>query len=416
MDKALFLKRLTFISLVVTIGFFIIDYNVLMSENVWIYDNGSLLGMEIRSIVNNESIHTIIDDMTQEFGLDGSKNVYFRLDSSIWTLDPVEIAKGIINFKMPYNLSVSTDKQSFKTVKRFVLPVFMPKNYHEIEKILGDLESVEFNDKHYYIADSFWWYLSFRVNDSKINLSINIKKDGWLDGYEIEVIKGNISESLHLVWNGTKKEVFTPEVDNMGTHRVVATGLVIATAILGGLWLRTRLHPKLNDHELREALYVAKKRIENYKEIYSLIWRISCISSVAIGLLAAYGVVIKDSDILVVFLIIYGISITLALLIIGAWMSNSRKLARFKSGEIFIGTSSIIPMVIATVTWFMGLLAFSHIFAPENLGFGITFTITAGIIITPLILLMIKLINPKNEIEKASKQISRYIEELKEKP
>ena len=383
MDKASFLRILTLLFLVTTIGFFIIDHDVLMRENVWIYDTGSLLGMEIMSIVNNESIHTIIDDMIQEFGLDKSKAVYFRLDSLIWTLDPVEIAKGIINFKMPYNLSISIDKQSFKTLKRFVLPVFMPKNYHEIEKVLRDLEGVEFSARHYYIADSFWWYLSFRVNDSEINLSINIKKDGWLDGYEIEVIKGNISELLDLVWNGTKKEVYTPEVNNIGTHRGVATGLVIATAILGGLWLRTRLHPKLNNYELREALYVAKKRIENYKEIYLLIWKNSCIGSVAIGLLAAYGTVIRNSDIFVIFLLIYGISISFALLIIGAWMSNSRKLARFKSGEIFVGTSAKVPLVIVIVTWFMGVLAFSHIFAPENLGFGITFTITAGIIITP---------------------------------
>ncbi len=383
MDKASFLRILTLLFLVTTIGFFIIDHDVLMRENVWIYDTGSLLGMEIMSIVNNESIHTIIDDMIQEFGLDKSKAVYFRLDSLIWTLDPVEIAKGIINFKMPYNLSISIDKQSFKTLKRFVLPVFMPKNYHEIEKVLRDLEGVEFSARHYYIADSFWWYLSFRVNDSEINLSINIKKDGWLDGYEIEVIKGNISELLDLVWNGTKKEVYTPEVNNVGTHRGVAAGLVIATAILGGLWLRTRLHPKLNNYELREALYVAKKRIENYKEIYLLIWKNSCIGSVAIGLLAAYGTVIRNSDIFVIFLLIYGISISFALLIIGAWMSNSRKLARFKSGEIFVGTSAKVPLVIVIVTWFMGVLAFSHIFAPENLGFGITFTITAGIIITP---------------------------------
>ena len=186
--------------------------------------------MEIRSIVNNESIHTIIDDMIQEFGLDKSKVAYFRLDSLIWALDPVEIAEGIINFKMPYNLSVSIDKQSFRTLKRFVLPVFMPKNYHEIEKILGDLEGVEFRAKHYYIADSFWWYLSFRVNNSEINLSINIKKDGWLDGYEVKVTRDNISELLNLVWNGTKEVIYTPEVNNIATHRAVATGLIIATA------------------------------------------------------------------------------------------------------------------------------------------------------------------------------------------
>ncbi len=416
MDKASFLKGLTLLFLAITVGFFIIDHNVLMSESIWIYDKGSLLGMEIRSIVNNESIHTIIDDMIQEFGLDKSKVAYFRLDSLIWALDPVEIAEGIINFKMPYNLSVSIDKQSFRTLKRFVLPVFMPKNYHEIEKILGDLEGVEFHAKHYYIADSFWWYLSFRVNNSEMNLSINIKKDGWLDGYEVKVTRDNISELLNLVWNGTKEVIYTPEVNNIATHRAVATGLIIATAILGGLWLRTRIYLRLSDKELREALYVAKKRMENYKEIYSLIWRISCIGSVMIGLLAAYGTVVMDSDIFVVFLLIYAIAIVITLLIIGAWMSNLRKLARFKSEEIFVGTSSIVPMVIAIVTWFLGLLTFSHIFAPENLGFGITFTITTAVIITPLILLMTKLINPKNEIEKASEEIFKYIEELKEKP
>jgi len=414
MERSLLFKGLTLLFLVITVEFWIINYDMLMNEDIWIYDKGSLLGMEVRSVVNDYSVHTIIDDMIREYGLDESKNVYFRLESSIRTLDPVEIAEGVVSFEMPYDVSVSNDKSSFRALERFVIPVFMPRNYHEVEAALQSLEAVEFVAKHYYIADSFWWYLSFELNGSRVKLSINIKKDGWLDGYEIEVTANNVSETLQLVWNGVKEPVYTPEATKRSFYRGIATGLFLVTIIFAGLWLRTRFRPVSSSSEIREALYVAKKRIEMYGETYLLIWRIFCTGSLVIGLMAAYGTVITDSDLLVVLLLIYGVAATAILLIIGAWMSNIRKLAMFKhkSGEIFIGTSSIVPMCIVVTTWFIGMLVFSHIFAPENLGFGPIFTIITAAIITPLILLVLKLINPGNEIEKINKMIQEIIKEL----
>ncbi len=414
MERSLLFKRLAVLFLVITAGFWIINYDVLMSESIWIYDKGSLLGMEVRSIVNDDSVHTIIDDMIREYGLEVSDNVYFRLDSSIRTLDPVGIAEGVVSFEMPYDVSVSNDKSSFRVLKRFVIPIFMPRNYREVEAAFQALEGVEFSAKHYYIADSFWWYLSFELNGSRVKLSINIKKDGWLDGYEIEVTTDNVSESLQLVWNGVKEPVYTPEANRKAFYRGIATGLFFTTIIFAGLWLRTRIHLKSSPSEIREALYVVRKRIEMYGETYSLIWKLFCISSVVIGLVAAYGTVITDSDLLAVLLLIYGVAATAILLIIGAWISNLRKLATFKheSGEIFIGVSSIVPMIIAVTTWFIGMLALSHIFAPENIGFEIIFTIIITAAITPLIFLMLKLINPKTEIENTNKKIQKIIKEL----
>jgi len=370
--------------------------------------------MEVRSAANDYSVHTIIDDMIREYGLDESKNVYFRLESPIRTLDPVEIATGVVSFEMPYDVSVSNDKSSFRALEHFVIPIFMPKNYPEVEVAFQTLEGVEFVAKHYYIADSFWWYLSFELNGSRVKLSINIKEDGLLDGYEIEITTGNASETLELVWNGVKEPVYTPEETKRVFYRGIATVLLFAAIIFAGLWLRTRPRPTPSPSEIREALYVVKKRIEMYGETYSLIWKIFCIGSVVIGLTAAYGVVITDSDLLLIFLLMYGIATTTILLIIGTWISNVRKLATFKpeTREIFIGASSVVPMTLAVVVWFIGLLAFSHIFALENLGFGPILTIITTVTITPLILLILKLINPKNEIEKVNRNIQKLIKEL----
>jgi len=414
MKRVSILKGLTLLFLVITVSFFFINYKVLTNECIWVYDKGSLLGMETMSVVNRGFIHTIIDDMIHEFELDESEKIYFRLDSRIRTLNPVEIADGIINFKMPYNLSVSTDKQSFKPLKYFVIPVFMPKNYYKVESILRELEGVEFSAKHYYIADSFWWYLSFWINDSKIDLAINIKKNGWLDGYEITVTKNNVSEKLNLVWSGKKEVVYTPEAIKERVNKIVAIGLIIATAILGGLWLRARSHHRLSINDLQEALYIAKKRIEMHGETYSRVWKISCIGSAVIGLLAGYGTVVTESDISAVFILVYGVLIVIALLTIGAWMSNLRKLARFKSGEIFIGSSSIVPMIILVIAWFMGLLISASILSPENLSSTIIITIATGSIFSVLTFIMIKLINPEKEIDIVNRKIMEAIEKLKE--
>jgi len=391
-------KTLAVVFFIIGITFTTIKYNELSSDVIWLYDIGSTLKLEVKEIYNGTK-HTIVDEIAREYKLDLSREIYIKLDSKIATLEPRAIALGIVNFKMPYNLSVSVDNKNFNRIKRYILPIFFPKNFDSVEKELQALENVSFRYKHYLIADIIDWYLEFSLADARVYLYICIKKDGWLDGYNITVTKDGNKESLFLVWGGKKNFIFVQEVSSKTTLRIIGTIPFLAAAVFFGLYIKNR---RLQSIDLYEALEKALTRIEKYSDTYYRLWLSLSLIGLALGIFVAHGLITLDSEITVLTLMVFFLVSTAILLVFLMWMCVLPKLDEIGSLNFL---SPITPTVISSVSFILGVLI-ATTFNDDPLFWSLPLFILLG-----LTLILIRISEPRKELKIFKKEVTKALEE-----
>ena len=273
--------------------------------------------------------------------------------------------------------------------------IFFPKNFDSVEKELQALENVSFRYKHYLIADIIDWYLEFSLADARVYLYICIKKDGWLDGYNITVTKDGNKESLFLVWGGKKNFIFVQEVSSKTTLRIIGTIPFLAAAVFFGLYIKNR---RLQSIDLYEALEKALTRIEKYSDTYYRLWLSLSLIGLALGIFVAHGLITLDSEITVLTLMVFFLVSTAILLVFLMWMCVLPKLDEIGSLNFL---SPITPTVISSVSFILGVLI-ATTFNDDPLFWSLPLFILLG-----LTLILIRISEPRKELRIFKKEVTK---------
>ena len=394
--KSIYLK-IGLILLIITIGYAIAYRDVLFSDPIWIYDVGTTITLEIKETHLVEQ-KTIVDEIMEDYLLINFERIIVRLDSLPYTYNPERFAWGILNFKMPYNLSVSSDGSEFKRAK-FLLPTFISlRMIGEVENVLSSWDNITFRVKHYYVADLIDWYISYKTKNGTIILYLQWKKGGYIDGLNITFYNSEIKEFVFLVYAGMKAE-YTQEIKERGYIYFGFLILIVLTSVFIGLDIRKGRKQKMIN--IYDELNKALERIDKYSKLYYRIWRILYIIALITSIPSLY-LSSKYSDLIagIVLSLVFGID--LALVILYGWMSN---LFYIESEKICVKTFHLIsPLVVFGIGLLAGGFLFEYIISEQYVYLILVLLVLLAISIVPY-----KLANAREEIEFLREEIGKKL-------
>ncbi len=394
--KSIYLK-IGLILIIVTIGYAITYRGFLFSDPIWIYDVGTTITLEIRETHLVEQ-RTIIDEIMEDYLLINFEKVIVRLDSLPYTYEPERFAWGILNFKMPYNLSVSSDGFKFKRAK-FLLPTFISlRMIGEVENVLSSWDNITFRVKHYYVADLVDWYISYKTENGTIVLYLQWKKGGYIDGLNITFYNSEIKESVFLVYAGMKAK-YTQETKERGYIYFGFLILIVLTSVFIGLDIRKARKQKMIN--IYDELNKAIERIDKYSKLYYKIWGILYIMALITSIPSLY-LSSKYSDLIfgIVLSLVFGID--LALVAFYGWMSN---LFYIESEKIRVKTFHLIsPLIVFSIGLLTGGFFFEYIISKQY-----AYLILVILVLLAISIIPYKLTNAKEEIEFLKEEIKKKL-------
>ena len=329
-------------------------------RDVWNVYPGSIISLELRDAGLDSENYTIVDEIFSEYKFSISGKVYIKLDSNIATVDPNKLAESIVNLSMPYDLSVSTDKNVYFRVEKYILPIFLPLNMEDIEKALSSIPNLEFYSKRPALTGLVMWYIAYNLSyyKIKIHMTIDGRNCKYLDGFRIEAEYNGTKEYFEIVSSTQSHIKCRISFDEQTIVRLFSLFIGVLGASFGGLYLRER--SRITELEIIPLIELILERIKKHGKTYKTTWIIATITNSVIGFISLPLSTQYDSDIYYVIGIAYASITSLIMLIYFGWITSLLKLDRMikeKKIEGIYALSPAAPLLLFVINFMVGAVS-----------------------------------------------------------